>query len=62
MRETLFCMAFGTKAVLPIETSLPSGRVENFDATTNEEGLQLNINLIEEIRERADLHNQIYKQ
>ncbi|XP_004308743.1 PREDICTED: uncharacterized protein LOC101305805 [Fragaria vesca subsp. vesca] len=60
--ETFFSLAFGTEAVLPIETSIPSRRVENFDATTNEEGLQLNINLIEERRERADLHNQVYKQ
>nr|XP_011462166.1 PREDICTED: protein NYNRIN-like [Fragaria vesca subsp. vesca] len=55
--ETSFSMAFGTEAVLPIETSIPSGRVENFDVTTNEEGLRLNIDLIEEKRERADLHN-----
>ncbi|XP_004292235.1 PREDICTED: uncharacterized protein LOC101310195 [Fragaria vesca subsp. vesca] len=55
-------MAFGTEAVLPIETSIPSGRVKNFDATTNGEGLRLNIDLIEEKRERADLHNQVYKQ
>ncbi|XP_004298277.1 PREDICTED: uncharacterized protein LOC101304091 [Fragaria vesca subsp. vesca] len=55
-------MAFGTEAVLPIETLIPWGRVENFDATTNEEGLHLNIDLIEEKRERANLHNQLYKQ
>ncbi|XP_004306172.1 PREDICTED: uncharacterized protein LOC101308605 [Fragaria vesca subsp. vesca] len=61
MGETPFSMAFGTEAVLPIETSIPLGRVENFDATTNE-GLRLNIDLIEEKRERADLHNQVYKQ
>nr|XP_011457630.1 PREDICTED: uncharacterized protein LOC105349506 [Fragaria vesca subsp. vesca] len=60
--ETPFSMAFGTEAVLPIETSIPSGRVENFDATTNEEGLRLNIDLIEERKEKADLHNQVYKQ
>ncbi|XP_004295940.1 PREDICTED: uncharacterized protein LOC101299568 [Fragaria vesca subsp. vesca] len=60
--ETPFSMAFGTEAVLPIETSIPSGRVENFDATTNEEGLRLNIDFIKEKRERADLHNQVYKQ
>nr|XP_011463607.1 PREDICTED: uncharacterized protein LOC105351323 [Fragaria vesca subsp. vesca] len=60
--ETPFSMAFGTEAVLPIETSIPSGKVKNFDATTNEEGLCLNIDLIVEKRERADLHNQVYKQ
>ncbi|XP_004298151.1 PREDICTED: uncharacterized protein LOC101300244 [Fragaria vesca subsp. vesca] len=60
--ETPFSMAFGTEVVLPIETSIPSGRVKNFNATTNEEGLHLNIDLIEEKRKRADLHNQVYKQ
>ncbi|KAL6204960.1 hypothetical protein ACLB2K_022226 [Fragaria x ananassa] len=61
-RETTFSLAFGMEAVLPIETSIPSRRVENFDATTNKEDLQLNIDHIEEMRERADLHNQVYKQ
>ena len=60
--ETPFSMAFGTDAVLPIETLIPSGRVENFGAATNEEGLRLNIDFIKESRERADLHNQVYKQ
>ncbi|KAL6214918.1 hypothetical protein ACLB2K_014350 [Fragaria x ananassa] len=60
--ETLLCMAFGTEVVLSIETYIPLSRVENFDATTNEQGLQLNIDLIEERQERADLHNQVYKQ
>ena len=48
MGETLFSMAFGTEVVLPIKTLIPSGRVENFYATTNEER-----------RERADLYNQV---
>ena len=60
--ETPFSIAFGTETILPIETLIPSGRVENFDAATNEECLRLSIDLIEERRERADLHNQVYKQ
>ncbi|KAL6225803.1 hypothetical protein ACLB2K_004652 [Fragaria x ananassa] len=60
--ETPFSMAFGTEAVLPVETLIPSGRVENFDAATNKEGLRLNVDLVEERRDMADMHNQVYKQ
>lgn len=41
---------------------MPKRRVEGYDEKTNAEGLQLNMDLIEEKRERADLHNQVYKQ
>ncbi|KAL6125520.1 hypothetical protein ACLB2K_073577 [Fragaria x ananassa] len=60
--ETPFSLAFGTEAVIPIEVTVPTGRVEGYDEQTNAEGLQLNMDLIEERRDRADLHNQVYKQ
>ena len=50
------------EVVIPIELTVPSGRVENYDKEANAEGLQLNMDLIEEKRERADLHTQVYKQ
>ncbi|XP_024200642.1 uncharacterized protein LOC112203984 [Rosa chinensis] len=46
--ETPFCMAFGSEAVLPIETQIQSPRIEYFDAGTNSEGLQLDADLLEE--------------
>nr|XP_011468686.1 PREDICTED: protein NYNRIN-like [Fragaria vesca subsp. vesca] len=60
--ETSFSLAFGTKAVIPVELIVPSGRVEGYSEETNAEGLQLNMDLIKEKRERADLHTQVYKQ
>ncbi|XP_062006073.1 uncharacterized protein LOC133723274 [Rosa rugosa] len=59
--ETPFCMAFGFEAVLPIETQIPSARIEYFDAGTNEEGLQLDTNLLEERRDVAHMHKLVNK-
>ncbi|XP_024190564.1 uncharacterized protein LOC112194575 [Rosa chinensis] len=55
--ETPFCMAFGSEAVLPIETQIQSPRIEYFDAGTNQEGLQLDADLLEERRDVAHMHN-----
>ncbi|XP_004292299.1 PREDICTED: uncharacterized protein LOC101307754 [Fragaria vesca subsp. vesca] len=60
--ETPFSLAFGTEAVIPIELTVLSGRVEGYNEDTNAEGLQLDLDLIEEKRDRVDLHNQVYKQ
>ncbi|XP_024195828.1 uncharacterized protein LOC112198985 [Rosa chinensis] len=56
-RETPFYMAFGFEAVLPIETQIPSPRIEYFDEGTNAEGLQLDADLLEERRDVAHMHN-----
>ncbi|XP_004296218.1 PREDICTED: gypsy retrotransposon integrase-like protein 1-like [Fragaria vesca subsp. vesca] len=37
--ETPFSLAFGTEAVIPIELTVPSGRVEGYNEDTNAEGL-----------------------
>ncbi|XP_024164300.1 uncharacterized protein LOC112171333 [Rosa chinensis] len=55
--ETPFCMAFGSEAVLPIETQIQSPRIEYFDAGTNSEGLHLDADLLEERRDVAHMHN-----
>ncbi|KAL6222823.1 hypothetical protein ACLB2K_006213 [Fragaria x ananassa] len=60
--EMSFSMAFGTEVVIPIELTVPSGRVEKYNEETNAEGLRLDMDLIEEKRERVDLHNHVYKQ
>lgn len=48
--ETLFSLAFGSEAVIPVEIRLPTRRVENFDQQANDEALLLNLDLIEEKR------------
>ena len=60
--ETPFRMAYGTEAVLPLEISLNSPRVENFTPESSEEGLRLNTDLIEEVRESASLRVAQYQQ
>ena len=52
-RETPFALAFGTKAVAPVEVGLKSPRVEFANAEHNEESLLLNLDLLEEKREPA---------
>ena len=52
-RETPFALAFGTEVVAPIEVGLESPRVKFACTERNEETLRLNLDLLEEKRERA---------
>ena len=52
-RETLFALAFGTKAVAPVEDGLKSPRVEFASAKHNEESLSLNLDFLGEKQEQA---------
>ncbi|GFY80993.1 hypothetical protein Acr_01g0008020 [Actinidia rufa] len=51
-RETPYSMVFGTESVIPVEIGMPSFRVLTFDKETNEAELRLNLDLLEERRER----------
>ena len=51
--ETPFKLAYGTEAVLPMEVSLGSFRIESFDPKTSEQGLLLDTDLLEETRDAA---------
>ena len=51
--ETSFALAFGTKAVAPVEVGLKSPRVEFASVEHNEESLHLNLNLLEEKQEQT---------
>ena len=50
-----FRLAYGTEAVLPIEISMNSPRVEDFSQDKSEEGLKLHNDLIEESRDNAQM-------
>ena len=52
-QETLFALAFGTEAVAPVEVGLKSPRIEFASVEHNEEVLRLNLDLLEEKRERV---------
>ena len=46
--ETPFALAFGTKAIIPIELKLPSAQVVAFDEHQNSQSLRANLDLLEE--------------
>ena len=50
------------KAVIPLEVGLPTIRSENFDPDLNEEAIVLELDLVEERRERALVHIVSYQQ
>ena len=52
-QETLFALAFGTKAVAPIEVGLKSPRIELATMEHNDEALSLNLDLLDEKREQV---------
>ena len=52
-RETLFALAFGTKAVAPVEVEHESPKVRFANAERNQETLRMNLDLLEEKHEQA---------
>ncbi|KAL0458682.1 UNVERIFIED_CONTAM: hypothetical protein Slati_0495400 [Sesamum latifolium] len=59
--ETPFSLVYGTEAIIPAELGIPSHRVMNFSEECNENLLRENLDLIEELREKAFLRVQRYK-
>src|SRR5262249_32318769 len=53
--ETPYLLAFGTEAVIPVDIGLSTSRVEEYDPTANEDGLKLNLDLLPERRDMAEL-------
>ena len=51
--ETLFSMAYGTEAVIPLEIGFLTLRTSSFNLRDNDEQLTKNLDLIEEKRENA---------
>ncbi|GFY91594.1 hypothetical protein Acr_07g0017900 [Actinidia rufa] len=59
--ETSYSMVFGTESVIPVEIGMPSFRTLNFDKNGNEGELRLNLDLLDEKRESAELCQAAYK-
>ncbi|GJX93367.1 reverse transcriptase domain-containing protein [Tanacetum coccineum] len=49
--ETPFSLTYGTKAVIPVEISMPTMRTAEVDIIKNDEALEINLDLLEEKRE-----------
>ena len=52
-RETPFALAFGTEAVAPVKVGIKSPRIELAAVEHNDEGLRLNLDLLDEKREQV---------
>nr|GEX91413.1 reverse transcriptase domain-containing protein [Tanacetum cinerariifolium] len=51
--DTPFSLTYGTKAVIPAEIGMPTYRTATVDVVNNDKELRLNLDLLEERRERA---------
>ncbi|GJT38780.1 reverse transcriptase domain-containing protein [Tanacetum coccineum] len=51
--DTPFSLTYGTEAVIPAEIGMPTYRTMTVDTVHNDEELRLNLDLLEEKRERA---------
>ncbi|GJU51425.1 reverse transcriptase domain-containing protein [Tanacetum coccineum] len=53
--DTPFSLTYGTEAVIPVEIGMPTYRTTVVEAVQNNEELRLNLDLLEERRERATI-------
>lgn len=60
--ETLFRLAFGMESVVPVEIGARSERVQDYKEVENELATREELDLLEEVRERAGIENFAYKQ
>nr|GEU66968.1 reverse transcriptase domain-containing protein [Tanacetum cinerariifolium] len=54
--DTPFSLTYGTEAVIPIEIGMPTYRTAAVDVVSNDEELRLNLDLLEERRERTAIY------
>ena len=52
--ETPFRLAYRVNAVIPTEVGLTSYRVENYNKDKNKEAMRLQLDLVDEVRARAE--------
>ncbi|GJV17541.1 hypothetical protein Tco_1362864 [Tanacetum coccineum] len=55
-KDTPFLLTYGTKAVIPAEIGMPTMRTAEVDMVQNDEALEINLDLLEERREQAEIH------
>ena len=60
--ETPFNLIFGAEAVIPIELGVPTLWVQLYDEMQNSVHLLLNLDLLEETRDKARLRMVAYRQ
>ena len=56
-----FSLSFGIEVVVSVEIGISSARVENYDELVNTEKLHADLDLLEEVRERAHIRMAAYQ-
>jgi hypothetical protein len=54
-KETSYALACGTEAIIPAKLGSGSLRMETYKVETNDEGLKLHLDLLEEKRDRVQI-------
>jgi hypothetical protein len=54
-KETPYALAFGIQVVIPAEVGSGSYRAKAFKSETNDKGLQLHLDLLQEKRDQAQI-------
>ena len=62
MRETPFRLTYGTEAVIPVEVGVTSIRREVFNEESNNDHLQINLDFMDEVREKASIRMTKFQQ
>ncbi|GJZ72098.1 reverse transcriptase domain-containing protein [Tanacetum coccineum] len=60
--ETPFSLVYGSEAVIPIEISMETKRVQDFDPKENKKRRREDLGILEEMREMASIKEAHYKQ
>ena len=60
-QETPFVLTFGTEAIAPVDIGLKSPRIELASVEHNEEALRLNLDLLDEKRDRVQKRTEDYQ-
>ncbi|GJS75310.1 hypothetical protein Tco_0725191 [Tanacetum coccineum] len=55
-KDTPFSLTYGTKAVIPAEIGMPTIRTAKADPVQNNEALEINLDLLEERKGEAAIH------
>lgn len=61
-KETPFRMVYGSDAMTLVEIELPTWRMKHFDEGTNNEGLEIEVDLVDEVRATAQIREVALKQ
>ncbi|XP_074377365.1 uncharacterized protein LOC141718888 [Apium graveolens] len=57
---TPFMLAYGAEAVVPLEITHGSPEIEAYEQETNEEGMRLTLDLIDEVRDEANTRHSLH--